>query len=218
MLLYEHTINIPDNVLLYTQHLDACGINWRQEAGTNLAIHLLRDLLCEVSLGADNDSGRRGFVRRNGHLPLFWGLQFLIKPDNKWICRYLKDKVGHVDCEGNLSIFVTPGPTMSSVHKIYNKNPDAASSFIKKLLETACGIQIRKVHEYYKVVRYPREFAMGINLPKGVMSNTFVHTSSTILSNESTTEDELVLDAIHAFNKARDDEIVTPTTKYDNLK
>jgi hypothetical protein len=59
---------------------------------------------------------------------------------------------------------------------------------------------------------------MGINLPKGVMSNTFVHTSSTILSNESTTEDELVLDAIHAFNKARDDEIVTPTTKYDNLK
>jgi hypothetical protein len=178
----------------------------------------LRDLLCGVSLDANNDSGRRGFVRRNGHLPLFWGLQFLVKPDNKWICRYLKDKVGHVDWEGNLSIFFTTGPTMSWVHKIYN-DPDAASSFIKKLLETACGLQIRKVHEYYEVVRYPREFAMGFNLPTGVMSNTFVHTSSTILSNESTTEDERsFVDAIQAFNKAHDDEIVTPTTKYDNLK
>ncbi|KAL3779955.1 hypothetical protein HJC23_008209 [Cyclotella cryptica] len=109
---------------------------------------------------------------------------------------------------------------MSLVQWLYT-DPDAASGFIKKLLEKACGLRIQKVSTCgcYEVLFYPSKFAMGFNMPSELVSKTYVHAASAILSDTTTTPGEatFITDAIKAFNKARDNEIASPQTKYENF-
>ncbi|KAL3779954.1 hypothetical protein HJC23_008208 [Cyclotella cryptica] len=60
---------------------------------------------------------------------------------------------------------------------------------------------------------------MGFNMPSELVSKTYVHAASAILSDTTTTPGEatFITDAIKAFNKARDNEIASPQTKYENF-